>query len=115
MKQMEEIINESEVKKRLEEYIAQEKPIKDEDIADIESLLNEVHPSFIPLLQQFGEMNALEYQVSILLKLGFSPIHIASLVLRDKSTISAIRRRLYKKTMGQNGSPSDWDDIIKSL
>lgn len=115
LRQMEKAIDESEVKKRLEEYITQEKPIKDEDIADIESLLNEVHPSFIPLLQQFGEMNALEFQVSILLKLGFSPMHIASLVLRDKSTISAIRRRLYKKITGQNGSPSDWDNIIHSL
>ena len=115
LKQMERAINESEVKKRLEVYIAEEKPIKDEDIADIESLLNEVHPSFIPLLHQFGDMNPLEFQVSLLLKLGLSPMHIAALVLRDKSTISAIRRRLYKKTTGQNGSPSDWDSIIQSL
>ncbi len=42
-------------------------------------------------------------------------MQISSLILRDKSTISAIRRRLYKKITGLEGSPSDWDDIIKSL
>ena len=81
----------------------------------IEVLLDEVNPDFLPILKQLGEMTDIEYQVSLLIKLGMSPIQISSLVLRDKSSVSAIRRRLYKKITGQNGSPSDWGNIIHSL
>jgi len=112
---MEALIKSSDLMKHLQALLDRGKPLSETDVSDIEALLQEVNPDFLPLLRQLGEMNDLEYQVSLLIKLEFTPIQIASLVLRDKSTISAIRRRLYHKITGQHGNPSEWDNIILSL
>ena len=108
-------IQQSDIMNRLLSLLEKEKPITDADVMDIETLFQEVTPNFLPLLKQLGDMTPLEYQVSLLIKMNLSPIQIASLILRDKSTISAIRRRLYKKITGQDGTPADWDNIIHSL
>lgn len=114
-KRMEKEIQDSDVMKRMLNLVENGKPLKDADIVDIEELLNQAAPNFLPLLKQLGEMTPLEYQVCLLIKMNLSPIQIASLIPRDKSSISAIRRRLYKKITGQEGSPADWDNIIHSL
>lgn len=113
--QKEDAIMNSPIAKRLQACIEDDKPMTEADVSDIESLFGEVIPSFLPLLRQLADMSPLEYQVSLLLRMNISPIHIASLVLRHKSTISAIRRSLYKRTTGKDGSPADWDNIIHSL
>ena len=114
-KRIEKEIQDSDVMKRMLNLVETGKPLRDVDIVDMEALLNKAAPNFLPLLKQLGEMTPLEYQVCLLLKMNLSPIQIASLILRDKSSISAIRRRLYKKITGQEGSPADWDNIIHSL
>lgn len=113
--QKENAIMHSQVAKRLQMCIEDDKPMTEADVSDIESLFDEVIPSFLPLLRQLADMSPLEYQVCLLLRMNISPIHIASLVLRHKSTISAIRRSLYKRTTDKDGSPADWDNIIHSL
>ena len=113
--QTKKAINESLVMARLQEYVAKGKHIVTQDITDIENLLHDVCPDFLTALEQLGNLNELEYQVCLLLKMGISPVSISQLVLREKTTISAVRRRLYKKITGQNGTPSDWDEIILSL
>ena len=109
------LIKNSVLMKHLQESLDAEKPLTYEDVANIEVLLDEVNPDFLPTLKQLGEMTDIEYQVSLLIRLGMSPIQISSLVLRDKSSVSAIRRRLYKKITGQNGNPADWDNIVLSI
>ena len=113
--QTKKAIQESAVMAHLQELVANGQHIHPEDITEVLSLLHDVCPDFLSALDQLGELNELEYQVSLLLKLGISPASISQLVLREKTTISAIRRRLYKKITGQNGTPSDWDEIILSL
>ncbi|MBR3014232.1 MAG: tetratricopeptide repeat protein [Bacteroidaceae bacterium] len=113
--QIKKAIQESAVMERLQQNIAQGKHLVPQDITDIEHLLHDICPDFLPALSQLGHLNDLEYQVSLLLKVGISPVAISQLVLREKTSISAVRRRLYKKITGQNGTPSDWDEIILSL
>lgn len=113
--QTKKAIQESSVMAHLQELVANGQHIRPEDITEVLSLLHDICPDFLSALDQLGELNELEYQVSLLLKLGISPASISQLVLREKTTISAIRRRLYKKITGQNGTPSDWDEIILSL
>ena len=113
--QTKKAIQESAVMAHLQELVANGSHIRPQDITDILNLLHDVCPDFLSALDQLGELNELEYEVSLLLKLGISPASISQLVLREKTTISAVRRRLYKKITGQNGTPSDWDEIILSL
>ena len=108
-------IQSSDLMRHLQHRIENGEHLNAKDLKGIESLLDEVCPDFRGHLRQLSEMNPLEYQVSLLIKLGISPVGISTLVLRDKSTVSAIRRRLLKKTTGRDDVPAEWDNIIHSL
>ena len=114
-KQADSAIMDSTVMKHLQASAIQGKHLTEKNIKDIEKLLDEVYPEFRQHLSQLGKMNPLEYQVCLLLKMGLPPTSIATLVLRDKSTVSLIRRRLLKKVTGRDGAPTDWDSIVLSL
>jgi len=113
--QADSVIRDSDVMKHLKQMVNQGNHIKAKEVKEIEKLLDEVYPDFRQHLSQLGNMNPLEYQVCLLLKMELSPSSIATLVLRDKSTVSLIRRRLLKKVTGRDGAPTDWDSIILSL
>jgi len=113
--QTKKTIQESSLMARLHSYVAKGQHLGKKDVDDIERLLQNVYPQFLPYLAQLGEFSALEYEVCLLLKLGLPPAAISTLVLREKTTISAIRRRLYGKVTGIEGTPADWDEIILSL
>ena len=51
----------------------------------------------------------------MLLKIRTKPIEIATVLNRDKSTISTLRSRLYKKVFGKDGNGKDLDEFILSL
>ncbi|MDO4161226.1 MAG: tetratricopeptide repeat protein [Prevotellaceae bacterium] len=56
-----------------------------------------------------------EYEICILVLLGFSPSEMSILTERSKSDISNIRHRLYHKVTGEKGSPKDFDALIRRL
>lgn len=114
-KQADSVIRDSDIMKRLQQSVEQGNHLNAKNVKDIEKLLDEVYPDFRQRLSQLGKMNPLEYQVCLLLKMELSPTSIATLVLRDKSTVSLIRRRLLKKVTGRDGAPTDWDSIVLSL
>jgi hypothetical protein len=51
----------------------------------------------------------------MLLKIRTAPAEIATVLNKDKSTISSMRRRLYKNVFDKDGSGKDWDEFILSL
>lgn len=54
--------------------------------------------------------------VSMLIKVGFTPGEIASVMSKSFSTISSIRSRLYKKYFSEGDSAfKNWDEFINSL
>ena len=114
-KQADSVIRDSDIMKRLQQCVEQGNHLNAKNVKEIEKLLDEVYPDFRQRLSQLGKMNPLEYQVCLLLKMELSPTSIATLVLRDKSTVSLIRRRLLKKVTGRDGAPTDWDSIVLSL
>lgn len=114
-KQADSAIKDSAVMKRLQQMVSQGNHVREKEVKEIEKLLDAVYPDFRQHLSQLGNMNPLEYQVCLLLKMELPPSSIATLVLRDKSTVSLIRRRLLKKVTGRDGAPTDWDSIILSL
>ena len=56
-----------------------------------------------------------ELRVCLLLKAGFSPINIALLTAHSRQSISSTRRRLYERTFMEKGTPSQWDEFIKTI
>lgn len=60
-------------------------------------------------------VNEYEYQVCMLIRTGFTPSDICILMNTSKSSIANVRKKLYKKLTGRNGSSKDFDAYINSL
>ena len=71
--------------------------------------------AYKPLSKWDGLLNDGEYQVCLLVRLDFTPAEIGVLTKMSPSNISNIRKRLYMKMAGRDGSPKDFDNYIKSL
>ena len=105
-------IRDSEIYQRL---LATEKAMNEEEQQELIVLLNQLYPSFLSSLQKMGVEKEHDLKVCLLLKMGFKPSRIASLVSRTDSAIANTRARLYKKVFGIDGKAEDWDKIIMSL
>jgi hypothetical protein len=51
----------------------------------------------------------------MLLKLRVKPADIALVLKKDKSSISSIRSRLYRKVFDKPGTGKDWDEFVQTL
>ena len=60
-------------------------------------------------------MSELEYQTCLLIKLRVAPKDIAAVLMRDVSTISTVRSRLYYKVFGRKGGTREWDEFVYSI
>ena len=76
----------------------------------------------ISLFDSYEEINRLkavlsesEYELCLLVKLGFTPSQINMLTGRSLQDISNIRKRMYNRITGKDGSSRDFDRYIKYL
>ena len=70
---------------------------------------------YTPLSQWQSRLSDSEYHVCLLVRADFSPADIGIFMQQSPSNISNIRKRLYLKMTGMDGSPKDFDKYIKSL
>ena len=89
--------------------------LSDDDWTTIEDRLRSVYPHFSSTLFSLISMSEVEYRVCLLLKLNATPTEIASVLCRDKSSISTVRSRLYQKVFDKKGSSRDWDEFVRGL
>ena len=89
--------------------------LKEDDWNEIETQLKKVYPGFCNQLRTLYSMSELEYQVCLLIKLRIAPTDIATVLMRDASTISTVRSRLYKKVFGKKGGSKEWDEFVMSI
>ncbi len=88
---------------------------KPNDWKELEHHLKIVYPNFASSLFNLYDMSPIEWQVCMLLKLRIKPSDIAFVLKKEKSSISNIRTRLYKKVFDKSGTGKDWDEFILSL
>jgi hypothetical protein len=100
---------------RLRQRIEQGGNIKPSEWKELEQQLKAVYPRFGSSLYGLYNLSPTEYQLCLLLKIRTAPAEIATVLNKDKSTISSIRKRLYKKVFGKEGTGKDWDEFILSL
>ncbi|MBQ9642173.1 MAG: hypothetical protein IJV06_11540 [Bacteroidaceae bacterium] len=115
MKQVESEFYQSEYYQTLRHRIEAGENLHSQDWKDLEHQLKVIYPNFSSSLYGLYNFSPTEYQVCMLLKIRTKPVEIAAVLNKDKSTISSIRTRLYKKVFGQDGSGKDWDEFILSL
>lgn len=115
MKQVETDFFQSDYYLALRRRIEAGDNIKPDEWKDLEQHLKAVYPRFSSSLYGLYNLSPTEYQVCILTKIRTTPKEIADVLCKDKSTISSIRKRLYKKVFGKDGSGKEWDEFILSL
>ena len=99
----------------LHKRIAKGESLRKADWDEMSVRLKEAFPKFESRLMSLCNMSETEMQVCMLLKLRFSPSEIATTIVKDASTISSIRGRLYQKVFGKKGGAKDWDEFLKGL
>lgn len=98
-----------------EKLLNSEKAVTDKEMKDVEELINVVYPDFITRLHTLGVNKPQDMKVCLLLKMEFSPSHIASLLSRRESTLTNARKNLFKKITGKEGKAEEFDKIIKGI
>lgn len=115
MNSVEDDFHQSEFYLSLRKKISRGERLDKDDWSGIEEHFKSVYPRFNSTLLTLRNMSEIEMQVCQLLKLNVSPSDIATVLCKDKSSISSIRSRLYSKVFDKKGSSKDWDEFIYSL
>lgn len=91
------------------------KKIKNNDWQELTDAIDETYNQFTKRLLELYPMKTIEMQVCLLIKINLSPTKIAFITIHTKQAITSIRKRLYKKVMGKDGPPEQWDNFIHTF
>ena len=115
---LEERLSKAPVVKRLKDYINANPYQKatQADFAELRSLINEEIPHFYTTLNtpQYTQ-SEIEYDVSMLLRVRFSPMDIHKLTGMSPGYVSNMRSRLLLRVYGLDGSPADYDKHVLAI
>ena len=115
---LEERLSNALVVKRLKDYINANPYQKatQADFAELRSLINEEIPHFYTTLNtpQYT-LSEIEYDVSMLLRVRFSPMDIHKLTGMSPSYVSNMRSRLLLRVYGVDGTPADYDKHVLAI
>ena len=89
--------------------------IGNDDWKELMCAVDEAYNQFTTRLLELYPMKTIEIQVCVLIKIGLSPDQIAFITIRSRQAISSIRKRLYSKVMGKDGTPEQWDNFISTF
>ena len=115
---LEERLGKSPVVNRLKEYVNANpyQKASQADFAELRSLLNEEIPLFYTTLNTpHYTLSEIEYDVSMLLRVRFSPMDIHKLTGMSPGYVSNMRSRLLLRVYGVEGSPADYDKRILAI
>ena len=109
---LEERLGNASVVKRLKDYVNVNpyQKASQTDFAELRGLINEEIPHFYTTLNTpHYTLSEIEYDVSMLLRVRFSPMDIHKLTGLSPSYVSNMRSRLLLRVYGVDGSPADYD------
>jgi DNA-binding CsgD family transcriptional regulator len=90
--------------------------LTDEQWQELQTEIDKAYNNFTArLYAKCPKLNETELHVCYLLKLKVSPTDIAHIIMRQVSTVSGIRKRLYEKIHGVKGNAKQLDDFISKF
>lgn len=92
-----------------------EPKINNTDWQELIRITDETYDQFRQRLQGLYPMTDIELRVCLLIKIGLSPLQIATITIRSKQAISSIRKRLYSKLFNEEGNTAQWDNFIQNF
>ena len=85
----------------------------EEDWKVLADTIEEVVPNFIPVLK--NKLNDKDYQICLLVRLGFSTSLVARLLGLSDAAISISRKTMLKKICRKEGKPKEFDEYILQI
>lgn len=90
--------------------------LTDDQWQELQTEIDKAYNNFTArLYAKCPKLNETELHVCYLLKLKVSPTDIAHIIVRQVSTVSGIRKRLYEKIHGVEGNAKQLDDFISKF
>ena len=89
------------------------KKMSDEDWKELADTVEKTIPNFIPRLK--NKLNDKDYQICLLIRLGFSTSLIARLLGLSDAAISKSRKTMLKKLCGKIGKPKEFDEYVLQI
>lgn len=79
-------------------------------------LINYTFPHFSEQIKSLlPQISDIEFKVCCLVKIEVPATDMANIINRSRQSVTMIRKRLYSKIYGKNGSTKDFDDFIAGL
>ena len=108
------LLKESSIYKRIKYLELHPKEImRENDWIELEETIEQLIPSFIPLLK--NRLNVIAYRICLLVKLEISTSSIAILLGLSSSAISKYRKVMLENLCGRLGKPKDFDEYIRQI
>lgn len=108
------LLKESSIYKRIKYLELHPKEImRENDWIELEETIEQLIPSFIPLLK--NRLNVMAYRICLLVKLEISTSSIAILLGLSSSAISKYRKVMLEKLCDRSGKPKDFDEYIRQI
>ena len=85
----------------------------EEDWKELADTIEKVVPNFIPVLK--NKLNDKDYQICLLVRLGFSTSLVARLLGLSDAAISKSRKTMLKKICRKEGKPKEFDEYILQI
>ena len=89
------------------------KKMSDEDWKELADTVEKTIPNFIPRLK--NKLNDKDYQICLLIRLGFTTSLIARLLGLSDAAISKSRKTMLKKLCGKIGKPKGFDEYVLQI
>lgn len=89
------------------------KTMSDKDWKELADTIEDAIPNFIPRLK--NKLSDKDYQICLLIRLGFSTSLIANLLSLSDAAISKRRKTMLKKLCGKNGKPKEFDEYVLQI
>ena len=108
------LLKESSIYKRIKYLeLHPKETMRENDWIELEETIEQLIPSFIPLLK--NRLNVMAYRICLLVKLDISTSSIAILLGLSSSAISKYRKVMLEKLCGRSGKPKDFDEYIRQI
>lgn len=108
------LLKESSIYKRIKYLeLHPKETMRENDWIELEETIEQLIPSFIPLLK--NRLNVIAYRICLLVKLEISTSSIAILLGLSSSAISKYRKVMLEKLCDRSGKPKDFDEYIRQI
>lgn len=105
----------TELCQRIYELCYAQRPLSAELWDEVEAYIGQSSPVVLSQLRRLTSYSETEWRLTLLTRLGFRNVDIATLLCKHRSAVSQAKKRLYTKVRGTEGKAEDWDRMVREV